>query len=95
MIFTERATLDIERIYEGLAIRFGKRRAGEAAEELYSHCLGFDLFPERGRMRHDAEPGLRTVGYRRMATIAFRVEPSQVTIVRIFAAGRDIRFDDL
>jgi toxin ParE1/3/4 len=44
-------------------------------------------------MRHDdIRPGLRTLGYRRRATIAFHVEADQVTIVRIFHHGRDVVF---
>jgi toxin ParE1/3/4 len=46
-------------------------------------------FPDRGTMRHDLLPGLRTVGFRRRVTIAFVVEPAEVLVVGIFYGGQD------
>ena len=46
-------------------------------------------FPERGTKRDDLAPGIRTIGFERRATIAFRVGDDTVRIVRIFYAGRD------
>jgi plasmid stabilization system protein ParE len=46
-------------------------------------------FPNRGTMRDDLLPGLRTVGFRRRVTIAFVVEPTQVLVVGIFYGGQD------
>lgn len=37
-------------------------------------------------------PGLRIVGFRRRATVAFLVRQSEVTIIRIFHKGREIDF---
>jgi toxin ParE1/3/4 len=36
-----------------------------------TYCFGLTDFPERGTMRDDLWPGLRTVGFERRATIAF------------------------
>jgi plasmid stabilization system protein ParE len=41
--------------------------------------------------REDISPGLRAVGYRNRATIAFRIKDNTVTIMRIFHGGREIR----
>ena len=46
-------------------------------------------FPERGRRRDDILPGLRTIGFERRATIAFRVLKTRVEIVSIAYGGRD------
>jgi toxin ParE1/3/4 len=43
----------------------------------------------------DIRPGLRTVGWRRRATIAFLVRPPVVTIVRTYHGGQDVRLDEL
>lgn len=43
----------------------------------------------RGTRRDDIRPGLRTVGFERRATIAFKVLAREVVIVRIFYGGRD------
>jgi toxin ParE1/3/4 len=47
------------------------------------------MFPERGTRRDDLSPGLRIVGYRRRATIAFTVESDAVIIQGIFYGGQD------
>jgi hypothetical protein len=39
-------------------------------------------------------PGLRTVGFKRKATIAFLVRADSVTILRIFNHGRNAVLDD-
>ncbi len=46
---------------------------------------------ERGTLRDDIRPGLRTVGFERRMTIAFHVESKRVVIDRVLYAGRDIR----
>lgn len=53
------------------------------------HCEGFGTFPKRGTRRDDIRPGLRTIGFRRRATIAFTVGDDTVTILGIFYGGQD------
>jgi len=54
--------------------------------------------PFIGRLRNDLQPDLRTIGFERRATIAYRVEPKRVLIVGVFYGGRDyealLRGDD-
>jgi toxin ParE1/3/4 len=57
-------------------------------DRLIFYCEGFATFPERGTRRDDIAPGLRTVGYRRRATIAFRVDGNIVVILRMLHGGR-------
>ena len=52
--------------------------------------MSFETFPLRGARRDDLHPGLRIVGYRRKASIAFQVKDGLVTIVRVFHGGQDI-----
>jgi toxin ParE1/3/4 len=47
----------------------------------------------RGTLREDVRPGLRTIGFRRRATIAFAVEGDTVTILGIFHGGQDYEAD--
>lgn len=61
---------------------------------IVDYCLGFDLFPERGARREDLWPGLRIVGFKRVASIAFRVEGDRVVIHGIYYGGRNLD-DDL
>jgi plasmid stabilization system protein ParE len=44
-------------------------------------------FPHRGRARDDIRPGLRTIGYRRRAVIAFAVISQNLLIVGVFYDG--------
>jgi plasmid stabilization system protein ParE len=66
----------------------GERTARAWADRLIVYCEGFATFPERGTRRDDIAPGLRTVGYRRRATIAFRVDGNVVVILRMLHGGR-------
>ena len=56
-------------------------------------CEGLIDFPERGTTRDDLLPGLRTFGFERRVTIAFRVMPKEVEILRVLYGGRDLRAD--
>jgi len=52
-------------------------------------CDALDRFPLRGAPRDDLRPGLRTLAFRRRATIAYSVKPKIVTIIALFYAGQD------
>ncbi len=52
-------------------------------------CMSLATFPERCSRRDDLAPGLRTIGFERRVTIAFRVLDHVVEIVAIAYAGRD------
>jgi toxin ParE1/3/4 len=45
--------------------------------------MALATFPERGTRRDDILPGLRTIGFERRATIAFRVLKTRVEIVSL------------
>lgn len=88
--FSERAIADLQDIYDYVAPRGGERVARDHVAQIYACCLDFRTFPERGTRRDDLRPGLRLVGYRRQAIIAFAVLDEQVTILRVLHRGRDI-----
>jgi hypothetical protein len=54
------------------------------------HILGV---PTRGTRRDDIRAGLRTVGYRRQATIAFAMSDDTVNILGVYYGGRDYEAD--
>ena len=88
--FSERAIADLQDIYDYIAPRGNERIARDYVARLYAYCLDFQVFPERGVRRDDLRPGLRLIGYRRQATIAFAVLGHDVTILRVFQRGRDV-----
>ncbi|MBW6421154.1 type II toxin-antitoxin system RelE/ParE family toxin [Rhizobium sp. XQZ8] len=92
--FSLGAQADLREISQYLHSQGGGRAAIAYVDSIIDYCLRFEIFPARGMAHDDIRPGLRLVGYRKKATIAFRVEEDVVTIVRVFHGGRDIRFDD-
>ncbi|TCP87415.1 plasmid stabilization system protein ParE [Rhizobium sp. PP-CC-2G-626] len=89
--FTPEANADLTELFDCLAPRAGYAVAFKYVSDIHRHCLGFALFPQRGFSREDLRPGLRVVGFRRRASIVFQVKDEQVTIIRIFHRGRDLR----
>jgi len=90
VVFSEAAEDDVARLLDYLVPRAGGHVARAYVDNLIDYCSGFATFPERGTV-HTKRRGLRTVGYRRKATIAFRIQADVVTIVRIFHHGLDIK----
>jgi plasmid stabilization system protein ParE len=91
--FSDDAENDVAEILAYLVPRAGKQVARRYVDKLIDYCYSFEKFPERGTSSQRT-PGLRLVGYRRRATIAFLVEGDTVTILRIFHRGRDVALDD-
>jgi toxin ParE1/3/4 len=59
-------------------------------DAIVEHCLGLDIFPNRGAPRDDLRPGLRTISFRGRVTIAYAVENDRTTILAILYAGQDL-----
>lgn len=87
--FVPAATRDLKQLYDFIAASAGDRIARDFVERLHRYCLQLDMFPQRGTLRNDIRPGLRILGYRRQATIAFTVHEDAVMILRVFGRGRD------
>jgi toxin ParE1/3/4 len=87
--FRFEAEADLFAIYGYIADRSGHKRAGEYIARIEAASMALTNFPERGTKRDDLAPGVRTIGFERRATIAFRIEKGTVRIIRIFYAGRD------
>lgn len=91
--FSLRPSKHLEDLYLAIARDSGAARADALVSSIVNHCLGFDLFPERGARRDDLSPGLRIIGYRRYLSIAFRVEGDRVVIFGIYYGGRNFEAD--
>jgi plasmid stabilization system protein ParE len=65
-------------------------RARACTGRIVSYCLGFTMFPERGRRRDDLLPGLRVIGFGRRVTISFHIAGDRITIDRVLCGGRDL-----
>lgn len=94
VIFGPHALDDLDEVLIYLAPKMGVDSARDYVGEIRGYCQGFATFPKRGMLRDDIRPGLRLVGFRRQATIAFSVEQDIVIILRIFHRGRNVAFED-
>jgi toxin ParE1/3/4 len=71
--------------------------ARQSTEEVASRYMGrlftyfdeLDIFPQRGRPRDDVLQGLRVVGFKNSANIAFVVEGNYVYVLGIYFGGED------
>ncbi len=92
VIFNTSAKADLFAIYDYIADRAGAEIALRFVEAIEAYCLGFAHSPERGTRRDELRPGLRTVGFRRRATILFGVnrDAQRVVIHGIYYAGRSL-----
>jgi plasmid stabilization system protein ParE len=88
--FAPRAEADLKGFFDHVRSRSGEARARDTIAKLHAHCLGFDRFPERGVRRDAIRHGLRIVGFKRQATIAFTVRGRDVVILRVIYGGRNV-----
>lgn len=92
VIISASAEADLFAIYDYIAGRAGPDTALGFVERIETYCLEFATAPEHGTRRDDLGAGLRTVGFRRRATILFetRRNARQVIIHGIYYAGRSL-----
>lgn len=91
--FRPEAQADLFALYHYIIEQSGPVRAGEYIARIEKACMGLAAFPRRGTRRDDIAPGLRTIGFERRVTIAFRVLAGTVEIVTIAYAGWDFESD--
>ncbi len=91
--FRPQAEADLIGLYEYIAEKSSPRIAGGYIDRIEAACMALAEFPERGTRRDDLAPGLRTIGFERRATIAFRVVRTRVEIMTIAYGGRDFESD--
>lgn len=88
--FRPAALDDLLNLFDYIADEASPAVAGGYVDRIEQACRSLTTFPERGSRRDDLAPGLRTLGFERRATIAFRVTGQEVQIVRIFYGGQNL-----
>lgn len=87
--FAPEAEVDLNELYDWIAGEASPTVAIGYIERVEAFCQRLSIGSERGHLRNDIRPNLRIVGFERRLTIAFVVGPETVTILRVFAGGRD------
>ena len=96
VVLSPRAEQHVTAIYDYIFEQSGELRADTVIGRLLDACHELDTFPLRGTQRDDIREGLRVMGVRRQATIAFIVEAERVVIHGILGRGQDVNrlFED-
>ncbi|MGJ4952619.1 type II toxin-antitoxin system RelE/ParE family toxin [Bradyrhizobium sp. HKCCYLS20291] len=89
VVFRDQANADLTALYDYIADNRSPAIAIAYIRRIRDACLALEHFPERGTKRDDIVKGLRTIGFERRVTIAFRVLKTRVEIVTIAYGGRD------
>lgn len=90
LIFSPEAVDHLSTIEQYISVRSSAKTAETFVNESVNYCQNLQQFPARGNLRNDLRPGLRLLGFRRQATIAFSVDPGTVAILGVFWGGRDV-----
>ncbi|WP_309606219.1 type II toxin-antitoxin system RelE/ParE family toxin [Phenylobacterium sp.] len=88
---TRAARSDLTAVYDHIAAEVSQRVARAYTQRIEAWLATFDIAAERGTVRDDLQPGLRTIGFERRVTPAFAVEEERVVILRLFYGGQDWR----
>ena len=97
--YSPQAQRDLTDLYDWIAHESGFPDRAEAyVTALMDRCDALADFPTVGRARDDIRPGLRTIGFRRRAVIAFAITEEMIEIIGVYYGGRDygplLRADD-
>lgn len=93
VVLSSSAVSDINELFDYILAEAGERIARDYVGKLRDFLHRFDVFPNRGTLIN-SESNTRRIGYERRATVIFRVEDDQVTILRVYHRGRDIELDE-
>ena len=86
---TARAERQLQQIEAYIAKEANASVASAYVTALLDRCQSLSEFPMRGTPRDDVRPGLRSIPFRRRATIFYSVGEATVTVIGIAYAGRD------
>lgn len=89
VVLAPEAADDLDALYDWIAGQASPHVAMRYLERVEDFLGRLGVGSERGTLRTDIRPGLRIVGFERRLTVAFTVEEDTVTVLRVFAGGRN------
>lgn len=89
VVFRREALAQLDVLYDFVAAAGSPVAAADLVDAIVTFCEDLAPFPLRGHARDDIRPGLRTIGFRRRAIVAFVVRDDAVVVLGVFYGGRD------
>lgn len=90
VVYSPHARQQLSGLYLWIAEQSGYTdRAEGFVSAILDFCDELAEFPMIGLARDDLRPGLRTIGFRRRAVIAFAVREEEVEIHGVYYGGQD------
>jgi plasmid stabilization system protein ParE len=89
LVYHPEALAQLNELWGYIAAENSVEVASTYLTAIFDFCDTLAEFPNRGTPRDDLRPGLRTIGFRRRAVIAFAVTDQAVDILGLFYGGRD------
>jgi toxin ParE1/3/4 len=89
VLYSRRARAHLASIQNYIAGQGSPQNASKFIADIVAKCDQLAFSPWQGTARDDVERGLRTTGFRKRITIAFRVQAETVLIAGIFYGGRN------
>jgi len=90
VVYSKRAESDLIHLERYIADAGSPANAKMYVEAIVAKCERLAAAPYQGTRRDDLLPGLRTTGFRRRVTIAFRIGAETILIAGIFYGGRSL-----
>lgn len=91
VVYSAKAAYQIEKLERYIAKRSSAAIASAYIERLQVRCEKIALAPLQGTRHDEYRTGVRTLGFERRLSIAFRIKNSTVLILAIAYAGRRIQ----
>jgi toxin ParE1/3/4 len=93
VIFSPKAEAQLVKLHRDIGARSAPSIGERYTAAIVKYCLAFSTFPHRGTRHDDIRAGIRIVGYRKRATIAFEVTNDTVNILGVYYGGQDYEAD--
>jgi len=90
IIYRPDAEAELDQLLTHISGAAGWAVASAYVDGIFKLVDGLQTFPKRGTERSEILPGLRIVGYKRSASIAFVVTEKAVIVLGVFYRGRNI-----
>lgn len=90
VVFSGAVRDQLDRIADYLSVHTDQEPADKIVGAVIDRCLELDTFPDRGTSREELGQGVRTIPFRRIATIDYVVAGADVVIIGISWKGQRI-----